>query len=172
MTMSYDHLLGLPFTHGSQDCFGLVRRFYADSFGLKLDDFARPDNWWDQGLNLYMDNFSSQGFELIHVHPREIQIGDAFLMAVRSRVPNHAAVYVGDGQILHHVYGRFSATENYAGLWQKVTCAHLRHPAVFSSVEETHTKTMTKIDLMNLLPPGMKQLLGDAYETLRASDQS
>lgn len=44
-------------------------------------------------------------------------------MQVRSKngVPNHAAVYLGDGLMLHHMYGRLSSRDVYGGYWREVT---------------------------------------------------
>jgi hypothetical protein len=50
-----------------------------------------------------------------------LKVGDCFLMQVASPVPNHAAVYLGDGLILHHLQGRLSSRDVYGGYWQKVT---------------------------------------------------
>jgi len=159
VTLRYDHLLGLPFRHGSVDCYGLCRRFYHDNFGLELANYARPDDWWKTGLDLYMENFRKEGFKAIDVHPRETAIGDGFLIALRSEKANHAAIYIGDGKIIHHVWGRMSNVERYDGIWQKCTVAHLRHPTVFAAIEAEAPKVMTTIDLMGLLPPHMKRLL-------------
>jgi cell wall-associated NlpC family hydrolase len=52
-------------------------------------------------------------------------------MQVASPVPNHAAVYLGDGLILHHLQGRLSSRDVYGGYWQKVTTHALRHPLLF-----------------------------------------
>ena len=48
-------------------------------------------------------------------------------MQVASPVPNHAAVYLGDGLILHHLQGRLSSRDVYGGYWQKITTHILRY---------------------------------------------
>jgi cell wall-associated NlpC family hydrolase len=58
---------------------------------------------------------------------RNLLPGDCFLMQVASPVPNHAAVYLGDGLILHHLQGRLSSRDVYGGYWQKVTTHVLRY---------------------------------------------
>ena len=84
--------------------------------------------------------------------------GDAFLLAVRSVVPNHAAVYLGDNKILHHVLGRLSNLENYGGMWKHMTVAHLRHPEVAAKVLAAQAAT-PQVDLMDHLTPAMKVIL-------------
>lgn len=113
-------LVGREFAHGVLDCYTLVRDYYARELGVILPDFKRRANWWDKGQNLYMDNFEAAGFAPIQ--PDDvIQRGDILLMQLRSPVPNHAAVYIGDGNIMHHVQGRLSSRDLYSGYWQEVT---------------------------------------------------
>ena len=54
---------------------------------------------------------------------------DVILMQIRSQngVPNHAAIYLGDGLILHHLHGRLSSRDIYGGYWQEVTRHILRY---------------------------------------------
>ena len=162
MTIRYDHLLGIPFVHGSDDCFGLARRFYQDNWGIKLTNYARPDEWWDKGMDLYMQYFIKEGFYAIDVNPREYLPGDGFLMNVISDKANHCAMYLGDGKILHHRYGRLSEVEAYdQGLCRR-TLAVLRHKQVVIAPSELRT-----FDLMEALPPQMRQALSEAEQQVR-----
>lgn len=156
MLIKYDHLLGLPFEHGTRDCYELVRDFYRDNFSIHLKDYARPDLWWDQGLNLYMDHFREEGFQEIDCHPRGYQIGDGFLMAIHSPVANHAAVYVGDGFLIHHFYRRLSEKCLYSGVWRNRTVAVLRHKDIKPEIV-----TPVAADLSQFLPPHKRQFLED-----------
>lgn len=119
-------LLGRPFVHGVLDCYSLVRDWYDQERGQFLADIERRDMWWDGGQNLYIDHFAEWGFvelsEREEMHP-----GDIFLMQIRASVPNHAAIYLGDGVILHHLYDRLSARTVYGGYWQTVTTHRLRY---------------------------------------------
>jgi len=132
MDLKFEHLVGRDFIHGSDDCYGLQRQFWKDNFELDFPDYARPDNWWDQGMDLYSDNFADCGFHVMEVRPDKVQLADVFLMAVRSRVSNHAAVYVGGGKILHHFIGRRSEVIEYSGLWRNKTTAILRHESLLN----------------------------------------
>lgn len=156
MSLIYKHLLGRKFEHGKADCFALARDFYKDNWGIVLTDYARPDDWWENGMNLYMDHFYEEGFRPIDVNPRDLLPGDGFLMSVLSSlgVANHCAMYLGDGKILHHRYGRLSEEEPYSNLWRRCTVATLRHSKVVIPPSESKT-----LDLMDILPAGMKQIL-------------
>ena len=48
-------LVGRTFEHGKTDCYTLFKDFYFLA-GLDMDEFNRPDEWWHNGQNLYLDN--------------------------------------------------------------------------------------------------------------------
>ena len=77
--------VGRPFVHGDTDCYGLIRDFYKDQFGIELTNYARTDNWWNEGQNLYVDNFKNEGFYLLD-DMEDSQFGDIFLIALGCSV--------------------------------------------------------------------------------------
>tara|TARA_R100001163_G_scaffold65316_1_gene62089 strand:+ start:4878 stop:5585 length:708 start_codon:yes stop_codon:yes gene_type:complete len=117
--------VGREFVHGVVDCYTLVRDWYAREYGIQLRDYDRRDQWWDHGENLYVENFKKEGFRKIPVE--EVRQGDLILMNLVSPVPNHAAIYMGDQQLLHHVQGRLSSRDVYGGYYGKSTACALRH---------------------------------------------
>jgi proteasome lid subunit RPN8/RPN11 len=132
-------LVGRDFAHGVLDCYAIVRDWYARERSIELPNFPRRDGWWDAGENLYMDNLEAAGFERA---TGALQVGDVILMHVRNPadankqspdaipgVANHAAVYIGDGVMLHHLYGRLSSRDVYGGYWQEVTRCVVRRKA-------------------------------------------
>jgi hypothetical protein len=56
------------------------------------------------------------------------------LMQIRSPVTNHAGIYLGDGQMLHHLHGRLSETVPYGGMWAERTRCIVRHREVAMTV--------------------------------------
>ena len=121
-------LVGRQWSHGVLDCYSLVRDYFKQVRGIDLPDFARHDEWWKRGENLYLENFEDAGFRVVDVS--SAREGDCFLMQIGSSVPNHAAVYLGEGLILHHVQGRLSSRDVYGGYWQKITTHCLRYSGV------------------------------------------
>lgn len=117
--------VGREFVFGVVDCYSLVRDWYAREWGLKLADFSRRDQFWERGENLYVDNYASQGFRRIDF--TELAYGDLLLMQLGSPLPNHAAIYLGDQQILHHIQGRLSSRDVLGGYYVKNTAMVLRH---------------------------------------------
>lgn len=127
-------LLGVQFSHGTNDCYGLIRRYYWQTYGLALQDFPRGGHWWDDGeSDLYTQGYATAGFESLGLLV-EPQPGDVLLMKIHSRnnVPNHAAVYLGGDVIIHHTWGALSRRDQLPRYRDYVTHI-LRHKEVSKS---------------------------------------
>ncbi|MBB9531885.1 phage tail protein, partial [Escherichia coli] len=90
------HLTGRRFDHGVTDCYTLFRDAYHLA-GIEIPDFHREDDWWRNGQNLYLDNMADTGFYPVTLSAA--QPGDVLLCCFGSSVPNHAAIYCGDGEL-------------------------------------------------------------------------
>ncbi len=112
------HLTGRRFEYGVTDCYTLFRDAYHLA-GIEMPDFHRGDDWWRHGQNLYLDNMEATGFYRVAL--TEQQPGDVLLCCFGSSVPNHAAIYCGDGELLHHIPEQLSKRERYTDKWQRRT---------------------------------------------------
>lgn len=131
MTLKFEHLLNIPFQWGQDDCFGLVRKFFADNFDIRITNYARPTNWKAGDIDLPRMLFAREGFEMYPDWKKsDLRPGDVLLMAVGDTTANHFAVYVGDNTIIHHLYGRTSSQELLRDFWRNSVCYVLRHPDV------------------------------------------
>ncbi|MHA6885731.1 C40 family peptidase [Ralstonia pseudosolanacearum] len=119
-------LVGRQFAHGILDCYSLVADWYERERGIHLQDFERRDNWWAEGGDLYMQHYAEAGFRVVSQDTPE-RVGDVILMQLRAPVPNHAAVYLDDGLMLHHLHGRLSSRDVYGGYWREITRCVLRY---------------------------------------------
>ena len=117
-------LYGRVFAHGILDCYSFIEAYYLEKLDIKLPEFKRPDEWWLKGQNLYLEGFESAGFEQTLSEP---QTHDVLLMQLASQVPNHGAIYLGDGCIGHHQMNRLSSRDIYGGWFEKITVQTLRH---------------------------------------------
>ncbi|EJI0517351.1 phage portal protein [Escherichia coli] len=120
------HLTGRRFEHGVTDCYTLFRDAYHLA-GIEMPDFHREDDWWRHGQNLYLDNLEATG--LYQLPLSAAQPGDVLLCCFGSSVPNHAAIYCGDGELLHHIPEQLSKRERYTDKWQRRTHSLWRHRA-------------------------------------------
>lgn len=118
-------LVGRVFSYGVLDCYSLCRDYYQRECGITLPPVEHMEDWWLTEQDLYLDHFESQGF--IQIQEHELRRHDAILMQVSKNKTNHAAIYLGDGLILHHPMNRLSVREVYGGFWQKITTRFLRH---------------------------------------------
>ncbi|HBD4238169.1 TPA: C40 family peptidase, partial [Escherichia coli] len=124
------YLTGRRFEHGVTDCYTLFRDAYHLA-GIEMPDFHREDDWWRHGQNLYLDNLEATG--LYQVPLSAAQPGDVLLCCFGSSVPNHAAIYCGDGELLHHIPEQLSKRERYTDKWQRRTQSLWRHQAWHAS---------------------------------------
>jgi|CXWL01.1.fsa_nt_gi proteasome lid subunit RPN8/RPN11 len=118
-------LVGRVFAYGVLDCYSLCKDYYLRECGITLPPVEHRNNWWLMGQDLYLEHFTAQGF--IQIEERELRKHDAILMQVSKTTTNHAAIYLGDGLILHHPMNRLSGREVYGGFWQKISTRFLRH---------------------------------------------
>lgn len=154
MPLKIDHLLGLDFDIEKQNCYTLMRQFYADNYGIELTDYACPTNWWKSELDLYAKLASVEGFEILHCHPRDYRQGDVIIMAIQSSTGNHCALVLDSGEILHHLVGQRSAITPYGGLFRNTTIGVYRHREVAKLTPDKHL-----LDVREVLPPHVRRRL-------------
>lgn len=121
-------VVGRPFSHGILDCYALIKDYYKETLSISLQDCHRQDDWWHKGQTLYRDNFEKFGF--IEVPYKDLKIHDCFIICNGATEPNHAAVYLGEGKILHHVQGRLSSIDVFGGYWLQNTWKTVRHKSL------------------------------------------
>lgn len=118
-------LEGRQFVLGVDDCFSLVRDWYAATL-CNLPDFERVEKFWERGLTPHLDHMEAAGF--YEVHREDLQSEDVILFKVAAKTTNHCAVYLGSGMMLHHLPGQLSLAEQIDGKWQARITHVVRHP--------------------------------------------
>lgn len=101
-------LIGRGFCHGITDCYALIKDYYEIELGIDLPEFPRSWNWWNEGDDLYTKGFPVAGFRQIDPDVEPPKKGDMWFTQVRSPVPNHGGVYLGDETVLHHTTAKLS----------------------------------------------------------------
>jgi len=135
-------LLKRPFRHGVTDCYSLIRDWYRLERGIVLRDFPRQAGWWnepkgsDENPDYYATCFEAAGFRRFGTWrdgAAQARPGDVVTFRVnpKIRVAHHAAVYLGQGLMVHHYgddqqRGRLSLEEPIAR-WVDLSVAWLRH---------------------------------------------
>ena len=109
--------IGKEFVYGSQDCYTLFINYYQDELGISIPKIENTEGWWETENSLYVDNLADAGFEVVDI--KDIKENDLLLICLMSKVPSHAAIYLGDGFILHHAVDRLSTIQPLTGFWLK-----------------------------------------------------
>lgn len=97
--VAYD-LENRPFRHGVTDCFSLIRDYHKSKTGINIPEFPRSWEWWQNGKNLYLEEFGTVGF--VKVADEDIAAGDMIMFNIGGKVC-HAGVYIGNGLMAHHL---------------------------------------------------------------------
>lgn len=95
-------LIGRGFRHGVTDCYSIIRDWYSENRGVTLLEFPRDWEWWNHGEDLYAQFFSKAGFSEL-MNGETPDVGDVFLAAIATTTLNHAGIYLGNGEGLHHL---------------------------------------------------------------------
>jgi proteasome lid subunit RPN8/RPN11 len=112
-------LIGRGWVWGAQDCWTLVRDWYAEQ-NTVLPDWPRPARASDfEAAPMFEGLWEEAGFQ--RINPADMREGDAVLMAIGNTRLNHVGVYVGDQLLLHHLRGRLSSRDLYGGWLQDCT---------------------------------------------------
>lgn len=118
------HLRGREFIYDKSDCCRLIQDAYH-LCGLDLPDCPRlglDDDIAAQTLINYFNE--NQCFSKVS---DDIQAGDIILTQFGNSTPEHAILYLGNGEMLHHAHNHLSRIENYSNYWQKHTHSVWRH---------------------------------------------
>lgn len=106
------HLRGRVFEYGKADCGALIRDAFM-LMGFDLPDHMRGDIDDDAEHEYLRKHFERVGFVRVSDGLRG---GDVILTSYGGHA-NHAALYLGDGQILHHAYNQLSRREPFNQWW-------------------------------------------------------
>ncbi|ULJ68209.1 C40 family peptidase [Wielerella bovis] len=115
------HLRSRAFVYDAADCYRLVQDAYHLA-GIDLLDVPRVDI--DRDVGRFDELVERAGFERVPMP----QAGDIVLTSHRGDgKSDHIALYLGDGQILHHAAGQLSRREPFGAWWQRHTTGFWRH---------------------------------------------
>lgn len=168
--MRYKHLLGRKFKQGETDCGDILRQFYLDNLGIKITNYARPNDWWlEDDVNPYLDNYASEGFYFLDDYaPSDLRPFDVMLIAIpdprRSgkTITNHCAIYLGHGYILHHRYGQMSTVELYKGSLRHLTTHVARH----KNVPDFTDQSVVKVDILDHVLPHKRERIKEILKNV------
>src|SRR5690606_20249908 len=98
---------------------------------------------------------------------------DVILIAIpderrpKDMVANHCAIYLGDGLMLHHRYGKLSKVQPYRHAMKDMTVGIIRH----KDVPDLTNRKEVSVDIMDRILPHKRELLLGALKDGRTKDQ-
>ena len=121
--VNYQPLIGKQWKYGEQDCYTLVRAWFA-LWGVNLPDFERPVDL-QRTDSIFLRHAATLGFKEVDL--TETQEGDVLIMRLGTRTPMHAAIYLKDDRILHQRMNSVSAIEPLTRYYRDRVSAVYRH---------------------------------------------
>ena len=118
-------LIEREFIPNIQDCLSLVQDWYYETWGIVIPNHPREPEWALTGHTYMDDLYKDFGFTT-EVAWEDMRFGDVLMMKCLSATSNHVAVYLGDGNIIHHGAGQISVIEP-AHRWKKRLTRIVRH---------------------------------------------
>lgn len=112
-----------PFIYGVYDCYRVVKAWYYQNKGIKLID--KPRDFDSKTISSLIDVYNDFGFYEIDKSVQLVE-GDVITMKIGSTFDNHVSLYIGDGNILHHLTNRMPVVEQYSK-WNGKISKHLRY---------------------------------------------
>ncbi|UHM89862.1 C40 family peptidase [Rahnella victoriana] len=118
-------LSGRRWVLGHADCWSLIMDYYRTEHGIIVNNYSVDREWWVNGEeNLYDDNWQAEGF--VEVDASGMRPGDMIMMRVQAPVTNHAAIYLGENIMVHHLFGNLSARVPYGKYYRDRTVRVVR----------------------------------------------
>ena len=118
-------LAGRRWVLGHADCWSIIMDYYRMEYGIAVNNYSVDREWWVDGKeNLYDDNWQAEGF--VEIDASSMQPGDMIMMRVQAPVTNHAAIYLGDNIMVHHMFGNLSARVPYGKYYRDRTVRVVR----------------------------------------------
>tara|TARA_B100000427_G_scaffold273882_1_gene241792 strand:- start:100 stop:837 length:738 start_codon:yes stop_codon:yes gene_type:complete len=128
-TFLYDR----TFKIGETDCYTVVKEYYKD-LGIEINGRNDLGNDWhkkDPSLiqKLFELNKNNPDLPIIELGATtQLQKHDVIVFEfIKGRGPNHVAVYLDDGNILHHPRNKYLSIEPLSNTYKKTICKIYRH---------------------------------------------
>ncbi len=128
---------GRQFELGKTDCYSIIKEYYKQELNIELPEIHRNYNWETENPNLYDSTYPKWSFVKIMDGPiketNDIKKNDLiFFKRIDKKHTFHAAIYLGDGNMLHHPIDNYSRIEEYDKLHKRLTNYIIRHKNLIS----------------------------------------
>jgi len=125
----------IPYKHNGKsftgaDCWGFVVLYFENTLGTQLRDYKDiiPPAYADvRNSDIFLDNAETE-FEKVET----LRENDCILLNVDSKTPNHVAIYIGNGKIIHMIHPAGVVVSRLAE-WQSKVHGYYRYRGVNAS---------------------------------------
>tara|TARA_R100000664_G_C2757250_1_gene145403 strand:+ start:1888 stop:2625 length:738 start_codon:yes stop_codon:yes gene_type:complete len=121
------------FKIGKSDCYTIVKEYYEE-LGIKLEgENTLGDDWYKKNPNLIAELFklneTNPDLPILELPPNsELKEHDVIVFEfIKGAGPNHVAVYLGDGNMIHHPRNKYPCIEALNPIYQKKMYKIYRH---------------------------------------------
>lgn len=148
---AYKEILKYPkYELGVFDCFSVLRDTLKSAFGVELPNYARPEHFDQEPLNLVkritdQDMFKKRPTLAIS----QLQAGDILVFNVFSDTANHIGVYLGNNLFLHQLVDSLPREDNLSLAWTR------RLREVFYHVDVD--QKALRVGILDLMPNHIKE---------------
>lgn len=124
--------IGRRFEIGVSDCLSLVREYYQKELNISIRDYYRNDKWMTNTQYFLDTQYEQEGF--VSIPPENIKKNDIILVKHQVLIDfphaTHAAIYLGNDCMLHHIRDGYSKIEEYSDSYKRRTMLILRHKSL------------------------------------------
>ena len=121
------------FKIGKSDCYTIVKEYYQN-LGIKLDgENTLGNDWYKENPNLISELFklnkTNPNLPIVELPPdSQLKEHDVIVFEfIKGAGPNHVAVYLGDGNMIHHPRNRYPCIETLNPIYKKKMYKIYRH---------------------------------------------
>ena len=97
--------------------------YFRIEHGIELPNYSVERHWWEQGENLYMDNWQECGFREYDGPAQPV----TWLSCRYSPLSRTTGILLDGNMLLHHMYGQLSQRIPYGGYYRDRTIKILRY---------------------------------------------
>lgn len=145
----YSPILTWPYRLGSSDCLTVVREILSRAYGVTIPNYARPEGFHADELNLMMRIANEDFFKLRpSLDIKDLQAGDILCFSYLSTNVNHVGIYVGNNTFVHQMDKSFPREENFSLSWFR----RLKYVFYHEDIEQVKPK----FDILDLMPNYVK----------------
>lgn len=111
-------MLGQQYISGVHDCYSIIRRYYWQTYGVKLDENPRDYLWHESEPNKYVNDYKKFGWYDVGLN--EMEPGDMLIIRI-GHYESHSGLYLSEGKFMHHLTAQYSRTEDVTKWLKRIT---------------------------------------------------